>query len=672
MSSSRDLARILAGYEQRLAKLEAGARTSQLQNASLTGTAITVYDEDGETPLQYIGKQGDGTVGTVAVNGPVPPAPSLPALTPGQLSLTVSWDSTFVDEDGDAVPRPADVEGVQVHVSTSSGFTPDASTLRGLLSVAGDLVVQPLTVEPHYVVLVAISSSKVTSDPSTEVSATPEDVVPGDGTITETKIADDSISTPKLQANSVAASKIAAGAVTAGKLESELVLGSRIIAGDPDAARVEMNGSGIEAHNTEGLETINVTSGGDVTIAGTIQSANFDSDTENGIVGWQLNQDGSVSISNATIGGSAFTINSEGNAAFNDLTVNDSDITIGGQELITDIINPLPRGIFALNLLPNDTAANSANGVSGLTLFGKIILPVIDPTRQYKVCGVGRFNSNSNSEYCLIRCYVAIDRDATTSDSLLFEVQIPNNNAASRDVAATFAHCFNNTTSPGQAMHFSFYFTAEDAGALNYQGTNYGRIWLEDAGLAVPYGTFLPSTPTTPPQQYTKTYSAVWSASYDSGGSRVAIDGEDQRQGYYSSSQGNQKSLIGFDYSQIASDLSGATIQKCEVYLYFNHWYFFDGGTAIIGTHSSTNTSDNGPTTYPSGSVNTGRKTVANWGRNVGKWVDLGTTIGNEFKSGTSKGIAMGPGTSNDPLYYGKYDGDNMTHEPKLRITYTK
>lgn len=225
---SNDLTKVILDLQTRLAKLEAGARTSQLQHASITGTAITVYDEDGETPLQYIGRQGDGTVGTVAVNGPVPPAPNSPAVTPGQLSLTVSWDGTFVDADGDPVPRPTDVEGVQVHVSDTSAFEPSSATLRGVLSVAGDLVVQPLVIEPKYVVLVAVTSSKVTGDPSAEVTATPQDVVPGDGTITETKIEDGAITTPKLAANAVEADKIAANAVTAGKIDAGAVTAETI------------------------------------------------------------------------------------------------------------------------------------------------------------------------------------------------------------------------------------------------------------------------------------------------------------------------------------------------------------------------------------------------------------------------------------------------------------
>lgn len=412
--------------------------------------------------------------------------------------------------------------------------------------------------------------------------------------------------------------------------------------------------------------------GNDTIVRNAMQSEGFSLDSEDNITGWRIERDGAAYFTGVSVGNASYTIDDNGDASFNDLTVNDSDITIGGRNLLADIIDPLPRGIFALNLLPDDTGTNPSGGVGGLTLFGKITLPEIDASRQYKVCGIARFNIAANTEYVLMRCYVAIDADATTSDTLLFEVQIPNTNTASRDVAIPFTHCFNNTTSPGQAMHFSFFFTGEDANSVNYQGTNYGRIWLEDAGVAVPYGTFDPGTPDTPPQQYTTTYDATWSASYSSSGSRVAVDGEPQRQGFYSSSQGNQRALIGFPYSTIQSDLSGATVTKCEVYLYYNHWYSFAGGTAVIGTHDNTTTANNGPSTYPSGDVNADRVRVSGWGRNVGKWVSLGTTIGAEFTSGVSRGIAVGPGPSNSTEYYGKFDGDNMTHEPQLRITYTK
>lgn len=221
--------------QRRLDALEAGAKTGQLNNASLTGTTITVYAEDGETPMQQIGLHSDGTVGQTAMNGPVPPKPSTPKLTPGQLSLTAAWDGTFLDADGDAAPRPTDLRHVEVHVSTSSGFVPDAATLQGTLAEAGSLVVQPLEVVAQYVRLVSVSTSSVSSDPSSEATATPEEVVASDildGIVTTLKLADDAVTNAKIAGSAVDANKLADGSVSAAKVvegaigTSQLALGA--------------------------------------------------------------------------------------------------------------------------------------------------------------------------------------------------------------------------------------------------------------------------------------------------------------------------------------------------------------------------------------------------------------------------------------------------------------
>lgn len=406
---------------------------------------------------------------------------------------------------------------------------------------------------------------------------------------------------------------------------------------------------------------------GDTLVRQAMQSDGFSLDAESNVSGWRIQRDGSSYFTNVTIGNVNYTVDASGNAAFNALTVNDSDITVGGQALISDVISPLPTGIFALNLMPNDTAAYASTPV----LFGKIVLPVIDPTRQYKVCAIGRINAAGSPAYIRITCYVAINRDATTADSLLFEHQEGARTTSNYDWAFNVTHCFNNTTSPGDAMHFSFFFDASPGSTPNYQGTNYGRIWLEDAGLAVPYGTFDPGTSTTPPQQYTKTYNATWSRAWDDQGASVHSTNGELVQGYYSG-YGQRLSWIGFPFSTIQSDLSGATVNKVEVYLYYDHWYYNSGGTAIIGYHSSTATS---APSYNSSLDNLDEKEVTGWGVNVGKWVDItssGAFTASGWKTGAHTGIVIGYGPTTNLIYYGKARGYSESNAPKLRITYTK
>jgi hypothetical protein len=218
---------MLNDFDARLKRVE---RSARLSHAALDNTAITVKDSTG-TVRGAIGMQPDGTIGLIAVDGPAPGAPSAPLVTPSIGGLRVVWDGTLAD----GSPLPADFAHVAVHVSTSSGFTPSAATFVGTITRSGDggmLPVTPLPYQEHYVVLTAVNSSGAASAPSTETAATPVQV---DG--------------PDLTAGSVTAAAIQAGAVTADKLEAILQLVTRIVAGDPDGARVELNEDGLRVYN---------------------------------------------------------------------------------------------------------------------------------------------------------------------------------------------------------------------------------------------------------------------------------------------------------------------------------------------------------------------------------------------------------------------------------------
>ncbi|MGW2886398.1 hypothetical protein ACWDDN_13775 [Streptomyces griseoruber] len=195
-----------------------------------------------------------------------------------------------------------------------------------------------------------------------------------------------------------------------------------------------------------------------------------------------------------------------------------------------------------------------------------------------------------------------------------------------------------------------------------FGGSNHpGLLYIEDVGPYLPetgqYNTG-GGTTTSPKKTYTKTYAASWSGSYANRGAYNSYYGNKCLQGYYSSTNGMQASLIGFP-SSLATDLSGATIQKAEVYLYFDHWYYNSGGKAVIKAHKHTSR----PTTFSSDSE---AQTIS-WGKNVGKWVDI-TAV---FDSTSWRGIALDPNNS-DRTYYGRAQGVGQTYPPKLRVTYTK
>lgn len=274
------LADELARTQQEVQTLRRAARRPQLGNSSIDSGALEVRDPDTGATRLRIGYQPDGTVGVIPDGGDPPPAPSVPVVASAPVGLMVQWDGRLAHD----LTLPADFDHVSVHVSAEADFDPDASTFQGTIPRAGGLFpVVPLEPgETYYVRLVGVGTGGVEGAPSEEVSGVPDSVggVPGPGSITETEIADDAVTSPKIRAlaveahhivaEAIEAGHIKAGAVTAAKLAGEIVLASRLIAGDPEAARVEIGDFGLRGYNSAGQLVFAVADGnavfsGDIT-----------------------------------------------------------------------------------------------------------------------------------------------------------------------------------------------------------------------------------------------------------------------------------------------------------------------------------------------------------------------------------------------------------------------
>jgi hypothetical protein len=199
-------------------------------------------------------------------------------------------------------------------------------------------------------------------------------------------------------------------------------------------------------------------------------------------------------------------------------------------------------------------------------------------------------------------------------------------------------------------------FTVEDLGSTELVPNT---LILNDGGVG--------TDPAPPPvTSYTKSYGATWYQTYKGSGGQKSDTTANQGQ-LDSGSDGNQRSLVGFDYATIKSDLSGATITKITLSATAEHWWYNSGGTAVIGTHNYSSK----PSSWSDGTVSQDRQRQSGWARGARKTVTLSNTIGNELKAGSSKGIAFGPGPSSDVIYYGKFTGSGSAR-PVLTITYTK
>lgn len=416
--------------------------------------------------------------------------------------------------------------------------------------------------------------------------------------------------------------------------------------------------------------------GTEVLIRNQIQSENFSVDPETGVTGWQIKRDGTATFNQLVIGGPNFIIDSNGDAVFHSITLTADDsetgIILHGEDIDPELYNHKAKGVLSWVDVTNSSAATITTSD---TVMGRLILTDFDVNRAYRFHGLLHVDCNGVSPtYIGFRVRYAWDTDPTTSSSILFEHQAGGRDPTQTDefTAIVFLFDVNDLGTPGTNLHLLLSTFSSVAG-IRVQSEAWNYLAVEDAGETISRETYdLTGGGGSPPAQYVKTYSANGSASYQ-GDDDIRSGIDECYQGQYSSTNGNQYSVILFPYSTIASDLSGATINKVEVYLNNNHWYNNSGGTAIIGYHNSATTPSS--FTYPSSTDNITRSSFT-YGQ--AKWVTVDNSIGTAFKNGTAKGILLGKGQtsggtlSTDKLYYGYFAGNGQSGEPQLRITYTK
>src|SRR5882757_33740 len=159
------------------------------------GGSIIIVDGDGNV-RQTIGTQTDGTITTTENNAPAPPASTAPTITPIQIGLSIGWDGNLT------AAMPLDFDHVEIHISTSSGFTPSPATMQGILRKAGFFPVVPLTSgATYYSVLVAVNTSSIAGSASAQASGVPAEVIAddiADGIVTTLKLANAAVTNAKI------------------------------------------------------------------------------------------------------------------------------------------------------------------------------------------------------------------------------------------------------------------------------------------------------------------------------------------------------------------------------------------------------------------------------------------------------------------------------------------
>jgi hypothetical protein len=214
-----------------------------------------------------------------------PPTPSAPTVSNQMGLLMATWDG--LGSAGE--PMPADFRFVEVHVSITSGFTPDATTLYDRLHGAGTMpITKPDDVTEvdwygvtRFVRLVGIDWTQPVANisaPSAQGSGTPAKVLSDDifaGAVGALQLADLAVTTAKinlLAVNDAQMGNVSAGKITTGVLTAAIT-NSGIIRTAATGARGEWDSTSFRQYNSSGVQTLGLVPGGISFITGEFRTA---------------------------------------------------------------------------------------------------------------------------------------------------------------------------------------------------------------------------------------------------------------------------------------------------------------------------------------------------------------------------------------------------------------
>ncbi|MFD9419246.1 hypothetical protein ACFWC9_31725 [Streptomyces goshikiensis] len=425
--------------------------------------------------------------------------------------------------------------------------------------------------------------------------------------------------------------RLAVDAATAGTVTFDNVVIRTVVSSGTPGGRAEISPEGVRLFDADGEESISL-------VTGKPQYLTITND-----------------------GTPVATINEYGHASFNDLSVA-GQLTIKGERLETQLVD-LARGVVAIH-----STAQAVEAAMG-TETGYIELPVrIEADRQYRIVVNAYLDSSAASGE-----YILVLRDGGTGAPIVTSRQIqsivvPTGGGWQR---VRLEHtCSGSSLGAGTHRLLSTFLWRQGAagGTVSmFGGAEFPAVmYVEDVGKAIAStgelnrgaasgGGTDPSKPAT--QRYEKTYGASWSGTYTNRSGYSSYHGNQMLQGYYSSTNGVTASLVGFP-SALTSDLAGAKIEKVMLFLYFEHWYFAAGGSAVLKTH--------GLTSRPGSFSSDGASMTVSWRRNEGKWVDVTGLF-----DASKKGIALDP-NSTSSTYYGRAHGVGQQYPPQLKVTYVK
>lgn len=426
--------------------------------------------------------------------------------------------------------------------------------------------------------------------------------------------------------------------------------GGAIISGDPLGARIEQNDKGIKAYTL----APNGTSYEATTM--TTEEMSFRVIEPAGSVLGGIASNGAVTGSSV--------------ASKKDMKVKGVPLlgkAGGGKE--SGWLDNLPRGLVR-------SVANSTNTLNKseerFYLRTKVTL---QPGRRYRVVGYMMVNIGSvGALRCRIR-YATGGATATESSQALWEPSTTGVAYAANIGMTNYAEGFISVSTPTVA---SFAFTYEGVGGAT-PGARKGRMYIEDIG---PEDT-VSEEGNADKTLFTTTWRATASRNYTKTGAAVTSQDGQINQWYWHATPKDFKPaawLYGGGAAEatdtlemgktLSQALTGATIERVQVYLKNKTFYESEKGIIVLGSLGGTSLGT-------SGVLIDGTERLPDMEAGEGTWLDVPKEW---FTNGANTGITLGDkdgkttlgGQGEVFLTSGVFDGINDDEPPLLKVTYLR
>ncbi|MET8866541.1 fibronectin type III domain-containing protein [Nonomuraea sp. NPDC004580] len=406
------------------------------------------------------GNQGEWSEVAAEQTNPdtIPPSTPAPPSVAGSL-IAIQIVHELGKASGGTYNLELDLDHLEVHVGSSSGFTPSDATLKGQVMANAGMIAAEIpavgTVDveettTRYVKVIAVDQAGNKSSPSTAATATAE-------LIDDAHISDLTVTK-----------------VTAGTISSNWIIGASIRTAS-SGQRVELNASGLHGYNSGGTELVTLSNTGSFTLRSATSGARINLTNGSGLELYNssgtrtvhLDSDGSFELRSAA-SGARIQIDGTGIKAYNS----------SGQQTV-DIASSTGNATFVGQL---------ATGFSGRRV---VVDPSTNDIKFYSSTGSSPARILEYATYPGVGSLQLISGTATSPERFSYLALQPNR----ADISVTNFSSIGGFVSRIIMSETEFAFQTNLGGSSHYLEYNIGGGWWVDGS---PLKSFIIDHPTDP------------------------------------------------------------------------------------------------------------------------------------------------------------------------------